>query len=137
MNLMQNKLTQVYQEYLDYKNYAEKNKKTQEELRKQVTELVQDINDESYLETMFNIYGEKNLEYVDLEQLKVRLYHFYHAFKDIIEIPEEIKKEVENIDIKFIFTIKNGEKELIDKELYEKYKQEFIRINSELSKYLS
>ena len=135
MSLMQSKLEQVFKEYIIFKEYVESNQKSQEELRTEIANLVSnmDTEDESYLEVMFKNLGEKNLEILDLNQLGARFRYYYDAYKDFIEIPDEIKTEAENINIKFLYTIKDGEKKIADQGLYENYKKQFLEANKQLN----
>ena len=135
MSLMQSKLEQVFKEYIIFKEYVESNQKSQEELRTEIASLVSnmDTEDESYLEVMFKNLGEKNLEILDLNQLGARFRYYYDAYKDFIEIPDEIKTEAENINIKFLYTIQDGEKKIADQELYENYKKQFLEANKQLN----
>ena len=132
---MQSKLEQVFKEYIIFKEYVESNKKSQEELRTEIASLVSnmDTEDEGYLEVMFKNLGEKNLEILDLNQLGARFRYYYDAYKDFIEIPQEIKTEAENINIKFLYTIQDGEKKIADQELYENYKKQFLEANKQLN----
>ena len=135
MSLMQSKLEQVFKEYIIFKEYVESNQKSQEELRTEIANLVSnmDTEDESYLEVMFKNLGEKNLEILDLNQLGARFRYYYDAYKDFIEVPDEIKTEAENINIKFLYTIQDGEKKIADQELYENYKKQFLEANKQLN----
>ena len=135
MSLMQSKLEQVFKEYSIFKEYVESNQKSQEELRTEIANLVSnmDTEDESYLEVMFKNLGEKNLEILDLNQLGARFRYYYDAYKDFIEVTDEIKTEAENINIKFLYTIKDGEKKIADQELYEDYKKQFLEANKQLN----
>ena len=130
---MQSKLEQVFKEYIIFKEYVESNQKSQEELRTEIANLVSnmDTEDESYLEVMFKNLGEKNLEILDLNQLGARFRYYYDAYKDFIEVPQEIKTEAENINIKFLYTIQDGEKKIADQELYENYKKQFLEFNKQ------
>ena len=132
---MQSKLEQVFKEYIIFKEYVESNQKSQEELRTEIASLVSnmDTEDESYLEVMFKNLGEKNLEILDLNQLGARFRYYYDAYKDFIEVPDEIKTEAENINIKFLYTIQDGEKKIADQELYENYKKQFLEANKQLN----
>ena len=132
---MQSKLEQVFKEYIIFKEYVESNQKSQEELRTEIANLVSnmDTEDEGYLEVMFKNLGEKNLEILDLNQLGARFRYYYDAYKDFIEVPQEIKTEAENINIKFLYAIKDGEKKIADKELYENYKKQFLEANKQLN----
>ena len=133
MSLMQSKLEQVFKEYIIFKEYVESNQKSQEELRTEIANLVSnmDTEDESYLEVMFKNLGEKNLEILDLNQLGARFRYYYDSYKDFIEVPDEIKTEAENINIKFLYTIQDGEKKIADQELYENYKTQFLEANKQ------
>ena len=135
MSLMQSKLEQVFKEYIIFKEYVESNQKSQEELRTEIANLVSnmDTEDEGYLEVMFKNLGEKNLEILDLNQLGARFRYYYDAYKDFIEVPDEIKTEAENINIKFLYTIQDGEKKIADQELYENYKKQFLEANKQLN----
>ena len=130
---MQSKLEQVFKEYIIFKEYVESNQKSQEELRTEIANLVSnmDTEDESYLEVMFKNLGEKNLEILDLNQLGARFRYYYDSYKDFIEIPDEIKTEAEKINIKFVYTIQDGEKKIADQELYENYKKQFLEANKQ------
>ncbi len=132
---MQSKLEQVFKEYIIFKEYVESNQKSQEELRTEIASLVSnmDTEDESYLEVMFKNLGEKNLEILDLNQLGARFRYYYDAYKDFIEVPDEIKTEAGNINIKFLYTIIDGEKKIADQELYENYKKQFLEANKQLN----
>lgn len=135
MSLMQSKLEQVFKEYIIFKEYVESNQKSQEELRTEIANLVSnmDTEDEGYLEVMFKNLGEKNLEILDLNQLGARFRYYYDSYKDFIEVPDEIKTEAENINIKFLYTIQDGEKKIADQELYENYKKQFLEANKQLN----
>ena len=130
---MQSKLEQVFKEYIIFKEYVESNQKSHEELRTEIASLVSnmDTEDESYLEVMFKNLGEKNLEILDLNQLGARFRYYYDSYKDFIEVPDEIKTEAENINIKFLYTIQDGEKKIADQELYENYKKQFLEFNKQ------
>lgn len=135
MNLMKNKLEQVFKEYIIFKEYVETNQKSQEELRTEVASIVaqSDNEDDSYLEVLFKNIGEKSLEAIDLNQLATRFKYYYEAYKDFIETPQEIKTEAEKIQIKFLYSIQNGEKVLVDKELYDNYKKQFLEANKQMN----
>lgn len=135
MNLMKNKLEQVFKEYIIFKEYIGTNQKSQEELRTEVASIVAqaDNEDDSYLEVLFKNIGEKSLEAIDLNQLATRFKYYYEAYKDFIETPQEIKTEAEKIQIKFLYSIQNGEKVLVDKELYDTYKKQFLEANKQMN----
>ena len=135
MSLMQSKLEQVFKEYIIFKEYVETNQKSQEELRTEIASIVAqaDNEDDNYLEVLFKNIGEKSLEAIDLNQLATRFKYYYEAYKDFIETPQEIKTEAEKIQIKFLYSIQNGEKVLVDKELYDNYKKQFLEANKQMN----
>ena len=131
MNQIQNTLEQVYKEYITFKEYTENNKKPIEDLRKEIAEKVIG-NEENTLDIVFEIMGDKQLEIIDLNQLGVRLRNFYDAYKDLVEVPAIIEEEAKKIYIKFLFAVKNNKREIVDKELYETYKKQFVEVNKQM-----
>jgi hypothetical protein len=59
--------------------------------------------------------------------LLTRLYHTVVAYQDIIEIPQEVKKEVENFKMIQAYTYKNGEEKEINKEENKQLKELLIQ----------
>lgn len=127
MNPMQTKLEQAYKEYLEYKQYTEREAKPKDDLRTLVAERV--IAGEDNLDVMFEIFGEKQLEQIDLNLLGITLSNYYQAYKDLTEIPAEIKEKAEKLQLKYLFAVKNGKRETVDKDLYKIYKEQFIQAN--------
>lgn len=135
MSPMQIKLEQIFKEYLDCKLFLENETKKIDEKRKEIAEKTFGLNNtEKETEIFFDLMGYLQPLNIDFIQLKTQLYHYYNAYKDFVEIPEELKKELENYDIRYTFSIKNGEKEIVDKDLYEYYKnqqKEVARLQAE------
>jgi hypothetical protein len=125
MILPQNKLEQLFKEYLELKNYIQEESKNIEALKKEVADKALElftIEDKANL--YFETIGEKEILKIDFLELQKKLYYFYEAYKDLVEIPIEIVNEFIDYKIKGVFALKNGKKEIIDKELYNFYKKQ-------------
>lgn len=125
MNLMQTKLQQTFKEYIDLKNYIQEDNKNLEEQKKKAHNeavLLDELDDQSGY--FFEKIGYKDLLRIDFEEAKKKLYYLILAYNDLVEIPVEIKEEIQDYKPKSVFTIIDGKKEIIDKELYETYKKQ-------------
>lgn len=128
MNQIQNNLQNAFKEYQDFKEYIiESTKKPLEERKKNVADKA--LEKETFEEQMqcyFEEFGESSILGIDFLELQRKLYYTYLAYKDLIEVPDNIKKEVEEFKIGTVFSIIGGKKEIINKELYEKYRQQHL-----------
>lgn len=127
---MQNKielhLETVHKEYDEVKYYLTNFKKNIEEKKKKVAEKTQNKTEEEVNEIFYKEIAWISALEGDLQQLTGRLYHTYQAYKDLIEIPQKIKEEVENLKFTLVFNVRAGEVETVDKEAYEFYKTQFF-----------
>ena len=127
---MQNKielhLETVYKEYEEVKYYLTNFKKNIVEKKKKVSEKTQNKTEEEVNEIFYKEIAWISALEGDLQQLTGRLYHTYQAYKDLIEIPQKIKEEVENLKFTLVFNVRAGEVETVDKEAYEFYKTQFF-----------
>ncbi len=127
---MQNKielhLQTVYKEYEEVKYYLTNFKKNLEEKKKSVAEKTQNKTEEEIEEIYYKDIAWITALEGDLQQLTGRLYHTHQAYKDLIEIPQEIKAEVENLKFTLVFNVRAGEVEIVDKEAYAFYKNQFF-----------
>lgn len=127
---MQNKielhLETVHKEYDEVKYYLTNFKKNIEEKKKKVAEKTQNKTEEEVNEIFYKEIAWITALEGDLQQLTGRLYHTYQAYKDLIEIPQKIKEEVENLKFTLVFNVRAGEVEIVDKEAYEFYKTQFF-----------
>lgn len=127
MEILENIFEVVYQEYKDYENFfkstAPKIKQQREDFAKYAEENISNID--LVTEHLFEIEAEPQFYQNDLVKLQNRLYITYQTVKDVIEIPAEIKKEIEAFpQPKQIYTIKNGTAQEIDLEYIGKLKTE-------------
>lgn len=133
---MQNKLQQVYKEYIDLKNYIKEDNKNLEELKKQAhNEAVELETLEEQAGYFFDKIGIKDVLRIDFTELQKKLYYFVQAYSELIEVPEEIKKEVEDYKVKNVFTVLKGEVKVVDKELYDFYKKQHQQYAIQISEY--
>lgn len=117
-------LETVYMEYIDYKNYLKDKFKPQDVLRKEMSEKIKSEQDPEKIQQAFFDLAEKQSMYQsDFIGLQNRLFHTIEAYKDLIEIPQEIKRETENIKFQQIFKIKNNIEIAVNKELLEQSKK--------------
>jgi len=125
--ILKNNFEISYQEFKEYeqflKNAAPKIKKEREEFTQFTID--NSSNTEAITDKLFEIETTPVNYQNDLLKLQNKLITTYHTVKDCIEIPAEIKKEVESlISPKQIYKIKNGEAQEIDPSYTEKIKVE-------------
>jgi hypothetical protein len=132
---LQVKIEQAAKEYTLYKNLYEERKKATEELRKNLAEKALNIEDKEELYGyIFDNLGSVDLLQIDMNQMKIKLYHYLKLAEDLVEIPQEIKNIVDDYKPQYIF-ITTGE--IADKQLYEQRRQDFIKANLEYEKLLT
>lgn len=130
------RLEGVYKEFTEYRDYYKSIYKTPEDRRKQIAEKIKDKKEEQdILDTVFELNFKYNMYEKDIMNLLTRLYHTAVAYQDIIEIPQEVKKEIENFKMIQSYTYKNGEEKEINqeenKQLKEALKENYNRILKE------
>lgn len=130
------RLEGVYNEFTEYRDYYKSIYKTPEERRNIIAEKVKDNPEEQdILDTVFELNFKYNMYEKDIMNLLTRLYHTTVAYQDIIEIPQEVKKEIENFKMIQSYTYKNGEEKEINqeenKQLKEALKENYNRILKE------
>lgn len=125
MNEIQLKLEHVYKEYIEYKNFVELDNRTKEEIMTDIAKKTIGENVD-YGTILFEDYGIYKLERDDFNKIALKLYNYYYAFESFAEIPEYIAEEVKKINVRQMFLVKNGKKEIIDKEYFDLTKKQFL-----------
>lgn len=125
MNPIQLKLEQVYKEYLEYKNFVEADKRTLDEIRADVAKKI-NVEDDDNMEAIFDEHGVNRIMQEELIKQKQKFYNYYYAYESLAEIPEYMTEEIKQIDFKQMFLVKNGKKEIVDKDYYDLTKKQFI-----------
>lgn len=140
MEIIKSNLEKVFKEYTEYKDTLQTLMKKMEVNKDNFATTILNIEDEDAQNEYF--YEEKgwlSSANNDLAQLKMRMYFTYEAYKDIINIPEELKvrieEELKDVSPRYVFSLKNGEKEIIDKELFNQHKEQFKLYQQQLKKF--
>lgn len=117
---MENEITyleKVWTEYSEYKEYIKTVAKPVEELRKEVAQrITPQTTSEEAQEYVFQGFEKIMLHNGDFINQQNRLFYTVEAYKNIIEIPQEIKKEVESLKFLQIFAIKDKKETVINQE---------------------
>lgn len=131
MSQLQNKIEQTAKEYLLYKNlFEQKLKDKDKRLEELAKSAVKTENKEEVFEKFFEVNGAIELLAVDMNQMKVKLYHYINLAEDLVEIPQEIKDLVEDYSQTFLFSTDG---EIVNKPLYEQYKQMYLKAAQEVN----
>jgi len=123
---IQIKLTQVFKEYLEFKNYL---LSKQEEFKKTYNDFAEkqlkaeDIDYNEY----FDKVGIINVLESDRSKHIIKLYHYYNAYKDFIEVPQEIEDELKDVTMSYIFAIVDNEHVVVDQDSLNKIKENFLK----------
>lgn len=122
---MEEYLKKVYIEFLEYQNFLQKNVKPIEELREKVLKAItEETTEEEVTELVLSSLENQKLQLIDFDKQLQRLFFTVEAFKDFIEIPQEIKETVKNIRFTQTFSVKSGKAEVINSDSYEFSRQE-------------
>lgn len=118
---MEEKLTayleKVWNEYSEYKEYIKNISKPISELRSEVAQkITAETTPEQAQELFFEGFEKVMLHNGDFINQQNRLFYTVEALKTSIEIPQEIKDEVKNMQFVQIFAIKNKESTVINEE---------------------
>lgn len=143
MQILENIFQTAYSEYKEYetffKNVAPKIKQQREEFSQKVLNNPNDV--ENLTEELFDNNTRPVSYQTDLINLQNRLLTTYETVKDVIEIPAEVKKEIETfIKPKQLYKIDKGEAIELDpeymkqmkiaaKDFYKNQLQAFIKEN--------
>lgn len=124
-------LEKVYTEFVEYKEFLKDKIKRPDEIRKEVAEKIKNQTDIDQIKQILFESSEKQMMYqADFIGLQNRLFHTIENYKDLIEIPQEVKKEVENIKFIQIFKIKNGKEIVVSQEIVDQAKDQIKNLLS-------
>lgn len=125
--ILENHFETVYKEFKEYETFLKSAAKEIKEQNEKFTQFTVDNKDniDAITSELFEIQSKPHFYQNDLVKLLNRLIHTYEAVKEVIEIPEDIKKEISNfIKPKQFYRIENGNAVEIDTEFLEKSKEE-------------
>jgi hypothetical protein len=116
-----------YKEYKEYSNFFEDNKaKVMSTMKDKVKELMKTPDDlEKATKFVLETQSMPMLYAIDLNLLKESVLVAYQVCKDVVEIPSEVKQELEELKekkTKQMYTVKKGVAEELSPELIKQYK---------------
>ena len=110
-------LDKIFTEYLDYKNFTQEKLKIVKNIKEEVAKNISaTTSDDEVADAYIDKVGKIFLFQRDFQQQQTRLFFTVEAFKDYLEIPQEIIKELEGFEFMQVFAIKNGKEEVINQE---------------------
>lgn len=125
-------LEKVWTEYSEYKEFIKSISKPIEELRKEVAQkITQETTAEQAQQLFFEGFEKIMLHNGDFIYQQNRLFYTVEAYKNLIEIPQEIKTEVENIKFIQIFAIKDKKETVINQEALDFTKNQIASLMNE------
>jgi hypothetical protein len=120
MEQIKNYLEKVYTEYVDYENFLKSIIKPLDVVRKEVAEkITAETTEEEVMEIYFNDVEKSLLHRRDFVNQQQRLFFTVEAYKDVIEIPQEVLEKVKGMNFIQIFGVKNNTTEVINQEALE------------------
>ena len=135
MNPLQSKIEQTAKEYLTYKAIADKSAEQAKKEKENIGEKVIDMNDNDLYGYYFDTFVSLELLIKDTIQLKTKLYNQIELAKDTVEIPKEILDLVSDYNQPLMFAIIGDEKKLMEKEMYDKYRADYIAGSIQIAKF--
>jgi RNA-splicing ligase RtcB len=122
-----NSFEMYYKEYKEYSNFFEDNKaKVMSTMKDKVKELMKTPDDlEKATKFVLETQSMPMLYAIDLNLLKESVLVAYQVCKDVVEIPSEVKQELEELKekkTKQMYTVKKGVAEELSSELIKQYK---------------
>jgi hypothetical protein len=123
---IQIKLTQVFKEYLEFKNYL---LSKQEEFKKTYNDFAEKLLKAEGIDynEHFDKVGIITVLENDRSKHIIKLYHYYNAYKDFIEVPQEIEDELKDVTMSYIFAIVDNEHVVVDQDSLNKIKENFLK----------
>jgi hypothetical protein len=136
-------LERVLKDYLATKEILEKSlsHESKEKARKDIAEKSYSLSEQELSDYTFKKMGFVTALNGDFTQLKMQLFFTWQAYKDLVEPPKELKtvieKELEGVQLKTVYSTINGELNLVDKGLYNQYKEQYKQVEEYTKKYLN
>ena len=138
VEIIKTQLEKSLKEYLDADFYFKKysSKESIESVKKEIaSESLEMEGNENISNLYFEKLGWLSAMENDVFALKTRLYHTYEAYKNIVEIPQEIKLKIENelqdFTMRLVYDVKSGERKIVDQDLYNMIKGQFAGVLKE------
>ena len=117
---IKNYLEKAYTEYIEYENFLKSIIKPIDVVRKEIAEkITAETTEEEVTELYFNNVEKTLLHRRDFVEQRQRLFYTVEAYKDLMEIPQEIKDKVKEMSFIQIFGVKIGKEEVMNEEALE------------------
>lgn len=126
IEVLKNYFEIIYLEYKDYEKFIKTIAPQVIEDRKNFASFAQENKDniELLIDKLVEVNEKPVLYQNDLQKLQLKLAFTYEAIKEIIEIPLEIRAEIEKTNTKQLFKIENNEAIPLNEELLTKIKEQ-------------
>lgn len=118
---LENIFEKAYQDYVAYEKYIKAESKNVAKGREEFAKFALANKDKTdlILERMYEVNEKPVLLGIDSTNIKTRLVNLYDALKDLIEIPKEVKEEINAFPrIKYFYKIEDGEAIPINPEMH-------------------
>lgn len=112
----------VYQDFKKYEDFLKAESENIKKERENFNEFAVQNKDniDLVLERLFEINERPTFYREDFQKLGLKLYYTYEALQNILEIPQEIRTEIENLKPRYYYNIFEGQPKVIDQEYVDK-----------------
>lgn len=127
---LKNIFEQTYKEYKEYETYVKEKAPEIKKDRENLSEYLLHTQDseEQIAENIFEAIQHTSFLQNDLLKLQTRLHNQYEIVKEIVEIPAEIKQEIQSLPkTEQTYTVKNGELTMLDEVKFKAVKEEILK----------
>lgn len=127
---LKNIFEQTYKEYKEYESYVKEIAPQIKKDRENLSEYLLQTKDseEQIAENIFEAIQNTSFLQNDLLKLQTRLHNQYEMIKDIVEIPAEIKQEIQSLPkTEQTYTVKNGELIMLDEVKFKTVREEILK----------
>lgn len=112
----------VYQDFKKYEDFLKAESENIKKERENFNEFAVKNKDniDLVLERLFEINERPTFYREDFQKLGLKLYYTYEALQNVLEIPQEIRTEIENLKPRYYYNIFEGQAKVIDQEYVDK-----------------
>ena len=112
----------VYQDFKKYEDFLKAESENIKKERENFNEFAVQNKDnmDLVLERLFEINERPTFYREDFQKLGLKLYYTYETLQNVLEIPQEIRTEIENLKPRYYYNIFEGQAKVIDQEYVDK-----------------
>lgn len=126
MELLKNKFEEKYKIWKAYTTFIENNDEDLKMRQKDFTQRVPKLETKEHIEELFELQGEPSKHLSDHANLSNDLLVLYNLFTDKSEFPQEVKDEMEKLNVKrMYYMISDSKLVKINEELHDMMKENF------------